>query len=600
MYRVLCVGEKKPRVIYSPFEPIHGTILTLDDKETPFVVDMTPDPENPIAYLSALRNVPESDPSLARFHEDIEAARASDDMQPYPCALAWALRGAGRGSPKVISRAFEEAFGQGETRNNLAQNPIFLLYYGLPINVLDAMNIIPETHRSWAQMVAELVKHTYNGNTVLPGSFDAWQDPNLLVTQQPSGIQLRRIGEAEERIAKNIQKNETTHVPLPHLNTQRLDDQQRSVFENIGQYRISLLVGGPGTGKTFTMRSIVEHWPHDVILAASTAAAADVLTRATGRQATTVHRMLKMTRNTGSARAPEPNPNTLIIIDEASMTDTTTMAALLDWIPWHTRLLLVGDNMQLPSVGAGDILRDLQAVLPKVVLTKQYRASSDMSTVYDRLREGVLPEPNGPATEEDIFEAIAEMRKTHPIEDILVLSPQHEGRLGVKYLNTQLQVAFQPPKRILLSTGVGCGDVIVLKKNINNLNLFNGQRFVVESVGVLPNGSQWMQIHNVRTKEAFVFSGSDIGLFHLGYASTIHSAQGLQAPAVVVAIPDHVRQVEFRALLTAITRAQEQTQIFGDISKVENPSRQTTLVERYLALQAARLQLESTQQPVLS
>lgn len=595
-FSVLLQGETTPRNIFSPFQPIAGLFIDLDDHMR--VIAMRPNPKNVIPYLTTYLNIRFDSPRLEKYQDPHTIDWETEPLlQPFPCELAWKIREAGI-HPKKINEAFERAFDNGETREMVAKNPIFMIYHGIPFIALQRMNAIPPEYQSWATTVETIVKDTQKGNTVFLGDFNVQgspilKDPNIVLSQSPQGLQMRRLAESEERIARNLLDNRTTHVAIKDIPMKNINDDQKKVFENVQQYRYSILVGGPGTGKTHTMRSVVEAWPYDVLLTGCTAAAADVLTKATGKHAVTIHSLIGFNKQTGVATGKKPNPNTLIVVDESSMLDTYLMAALTDWLPSHARVLFVGDDMQLPSVEPGDILRDLQSILPQVKLTKQYRGSKDLEKVYADLRNGVIPPSSGPNSEEAILTELHALLQRYSKNEILVVTPYNKGPISKESLNERLQRIYQPPQRIILSSKIGIGDVIVLRKNIQipqensgndplmNEKVFNGQRFIVESASVVDH-VQWLQARDPQTQKTYVFSGMDIEQFELGYATTIHLAQGSQAKVVFVVLPDNAN-IEFRSILTAATRAQEEIRIFGNIKNIRNESRTTTLVERYNA-----------------
>ncbi|MBG0562787.1 ATP-dependent RecD-like DNA helicase [Actinoplanes sp. NEAU-A11] len=356
--------------------------------------------------------------------------------------------------------------------------------------------------------------------------------------------------------------------------------------------KVAVLTGGPGCGKSFTVRSIVELAAAKrakIQLVAPTGRAAKRLAELTGHPAATVHRLLKLQPG-GDATFDRDNPldADLVVADEASMLDLILANKLVKAIPPGAHLLLVGDVDQLPSVGAGEVLRDLLAadVIPRVRLTQIFRQAAESGVVTNahRVNQGKPPLLQGLA---DFFlfpcddtEATAGLtvdvactripRKfgLDPRRDIQILTPMHRGPAGSGALNTLLQQQLTPGREGLPERRVGgrvfrVGDKVTqIRNNYDKgvAGVFNG------TVGVVTGLSPEEQTLSVRTDEDELIDYDFDELDELvhAYAITIHRSQGSEYPAVVIPLTTSAWMMLQRNLLyTAITRAKKLVVLVG-------------------------------------
>ncbi|WP_442875135.1 SF1B family DNA helicase RecD2 [Actinoplanes sp. NBC_00393] len=356
--------------------------------------------------------------------------------------------------------------------------------------------------------------------------------------------------------------------------------------------KVAVLTGGPGCGKSFTVRSIVELAAAKqarIQLVAPTGRAAKRLAELTGHPAATVHRLLKLQPG-GDATFDRDNPldADLLVVDEASMLDLILANKLVKAIPPGAHLLLVGDVDQLPSVGAGEVLRDLLAadVIPRVRLTQIFRQAAESGVVTNahRVNQGRPPKFDGMR---DFFlfpcddtEATAGLtvdvactripRKfgLDPRRDVQILTPMHRGPAGAGALNTLLQQELTPGREGLPERRMGgrvfrVGDKVTqIRNNYDKgvAGVFNG------TVGVVTGLSPEEQTLSVRTDEDelidYEFDELD-ELVH-AYAITIHRSQGSEYPAVVIPLTTSAWMMLQRNLLyTAITRAKKLVVLVG-------------------------------------
>ncbi len=357
--------------------------------------------------------------------------------------------------------------------------------------------------------------------------------------------------------------------------------------------RVAVLTGGPGCGKSFTVRSVVElarAKKAKVVLAAPTGRAAKRLSELTGADASTVHRLLEL-KPGGDAAYDRDRPldADLVVVDEASMLDLLLANKLVKAVPPGTHLLLVGDVDQLPSVGAGEVLRDLLAPdspVPAVRLTRIFRQAQQSGVVTNahRINSGVPPITQGLTdfylfAEEDTEEAgrltvdVAARRipakfGLDPRRDVQVLAPMHRGPAGAGTLNGLLQQAITPARPDLPERRFGgrvfrVGDKVTQIRN----NYEKGQNGVFNgTVGVVTALDVVEQRLTVRTDEdeevGYGFDELD-ELAH-AYAVTIHRSQGSEYPAVVIPITTGAWMMLQRNLLyTAVTRAKRLVVLVG-------------------------------------
>lgn len=372
-----------------------------------------------------------------------------------------------------------------------------------------------------------------------------------------------------------------------------LAPEQREAVRLALTERVAVLTGGPGCGKSFTVRSVVElarAKQARVVLAAPTGRAAKRLSELTGAEASTVHRLLEL-KPGGDAAYDRDRPleADLVVVDEASMLDLLLANKLVKAVPPGAHLLLVGDVDQLPSVGAGEVLRDLLAdggPVPAVRLTRIFRQAQQSGVVTNahRINSGVRPVTRGLPDfflfpEDDAEEAarltvdvvarrIPAKFGLDPRRDVQVLTPMHRGPAGAGALNGLLQQALAPGRPELPEKRYGgrvfrVGDKVTQIRNNYDKGangVFNG---TVGVVGSLSTDDQRLTVRTDEDEEvAYDFDELD-ELAH-AYAVTIHRSQGSEYPAVVVPVTTSAWMMLQRNLLyTAVTRAKRLVVLVG-------------------------------------
>lgn len=414
-----------------------------------------------------------------------------------------------------------------------------------------------------------------------------------------------------------------------------LDDLQKEAVLQAAQNGIFILSGGPGTGKTTTINAIIRYFEReglDIMLAAPTGRAAKRMTEATGFEAKTIHRLLELNgsfaedgkRARFERNEDMPLETDVIIIDEMSMVDIHLFYALLKAVPLGCRLVLVGDVNQLPSVGPGQVLRDLieSAGFPVVILKKIFRQASTSDIVVNahRINEGQQIELGNKS--EDFFflsrnnvdviykhmillilEKLPKYVEAKP-HQIQVLTPMRKGSLGVEVLNGILQRYMNPPDKDKAEYEYGDvifreGDKVMQVKNnyqleweiVNYFNLpidrgtgvFNGDTGIILSINTFAQTLTVEYEDNKRVEYHF----SQLDELELAYAVTIHKAQGSEYPAVVMPLLGGPKQLLNRNLLyTGITRAKRCVTILGSEDTIFQMIQNGDARKRYTGLLA--------------
>jgi exodeoxyribonuclease V alpha subunit len=378
---------------------------------------------------------------------------------------------------------------------------------------------------------------------------------------------------------------------LDRQSTIKLTDQQKKAVQMALTEKVSILTGGPGTGKSTITASVIKILRvrnGSVLLCAPTGRAAKRLTETTGLEAKTIHRLLEF-KPSGASSFARDNTNPLdadlIIVDETSMIDVLLMNNLLDAVEAGSHLLLVGDVDQLPSVGPGNILRDLIAsqAIPVTRLDTIFRQSELSYIIVNahRINNGEMPVfPKDASdfflfTEEDPQKAadrvvdLASKRITDkfgfdPLADIQVLAPMHRGSAGVTELNTRLQEELNPssPGKPELRHGhrvFRVNDRVMQVVNNYDLSVFNGD------MGIISNIDLEEQLLTVKIDiRQVVYDYTQLDELIHAYAISIHKAQGSEFPVVIIPILNqHYMMLQRNLIYTAITRARKLVVLVG-------------------------------------
>ena len=418
-----------------------------------------------------------------------------------------------------------------------------------------------------------------------------------------------------------------------------LDEWQAEAVRQAATHGLFVLTGGPGTGKTTTIRAMISYFVgegYDIFLAAPTGRAAKRMSETTGYEAKTIHRMLEVNGAMSEAEESakqiggmfernESNPleADVIIIDEMSMVDITLLYALLKAVGAGTRLILVGDVNQLPSVGPGNVLRDIIAsgCFPVVTLQKIFRQASQSDIVVNahKINDGehialdnkskdffLLKRYDADVIINVMLQLVKQKMPRYvdaTSYDIQVLTPTRKGLLGVERLNTILQQYLNPPAKQKKEHQVGDrifreGDKVMQIRNNyqleweirsryglaidKGLGVFNGDVGIIQEIN--DYSSTVSVLYDENRLVQYPFKGLDE--LELAYAITIHKSQGSEYPAVVMPLLPGPRMLMNRNLLyTAVTRARKCITIVGDENVFYQMVDNTTQQRRYSGLQ---------------
>ena len=358
------------------------------------------------------------------------------------------------------------------------------------------------------------------------------------------------------------------------------DEIQADAIRQAAVSKIMILTGGPGTGKTTTTKGIISAYQSfglKILLAAPTGRAAKRMTETTGLEAKTIHRLLECKPLEGYQKNEENLlEGDVLIVDECSMIDLVLMNSLLKAIPAGMRVVLVGDIDQLPSVGAGNVLRDLidSGVVPVIRLTRIFRQAQTSRIIMNahRINEGQMPDlSNGKETDfffttkEDPEEAVREIVSLvqhklsryyrTPSSQIQVLTPMQKGVVGATNLNLALQEALNPQGDGLRRSGFifRRDDKVMQIRNNYDKEVFNGDIGIIESVD-LQNRTLKVNFD----QHVVEYESSELDELVHAYATTIHKAQGSEYPIVVMPVlMNHYVMLQRNLIYTGITRAKK-------------------------------------------
>ena len=396
----------------------------------------------------------------------------------------------------------------------------------------------------------------------------------------------------------------------------RLSNQQTSVLDVMAQEKVAILTGGPGTGKTSSIRAVIRLFKksgYHVELAAPTGRAAKRMTEATGFPARTIHRLLEFNpKPPGSFGRNVDNPleADLVVIDEVSMIDITLMHYLTRAIKSGTRLLLVGDVDQLPSVGPGNVLRDLidSGCIATVRLQTVYRQEAESTIIGNAhlINRGEMPvmssdrrgnfffsQKESPEEAADAIvrlctERLGKFYNIDPQKDVQVISPMYKGVLGVDNLNVLLREALNPGRDINCgSRQFRLGDRIMQTRNNYDKEVFNGDVGFIRAIDLEESTV------DVEYPEHVVKYGFDeLDEVVPAYAITVHKSQGSEYPVVIMpASTLHYVMLQRNLLYTAITRASKLVVLVGTRKALAIAVKNNKIEERYTSL-AERLRRE--------
>ncbi len=436
----------------------------------------------------------------------------------------------------------------------------------------------------------------------------------------------RRLREMIDAMPDSMASDLTAQIDeLERIEGLAFHSQQRQAIETAVTHGMTVITGGPGTGKTTIIKCIIKLLSvhGDVALAAPTGRAAKRMSEACGMEAKTLHRLLEYGGEEGDFARSEDNPLEIdtLIIDEMSMVDIFLMRSLLRALVPGTRLIMVGDADQLPSVGAGNVLRDIldSGVIPSVRLTEIFRQDEKSMIVYNahRINRGESPRLNAKGSDffferavspSDAAKRIVALCSARlpgflnldPVRQMQVLSPTKKGECGVWMLNQLLQAEFNPPasgkhERVRGDTTFREGDKVMQTRNNYQLKwkkdgaigiedgqgVFNGDIGFVTFIDPQEHVME-VQFDDERTA---TYEGGDVDDLELAYCISVHKSQGSEFPVVIMPAVGGPPMLLTRNLFyTAVTRARRMVMIVGRENAIEQMIANVNTRRRYSAL----------------
>jgi exodeoxyribonuclease V alpha subunit len=417
--------------------------------------------------------------------------------------------------------------------------------------------------------------------------------------------ELNRLKQAESTL-RQVQVDKALEWVEEKLKLKFAPEQKTAISQSI-QEKVHIITGGPGTGKSTITRAILrisEKLTDQILMAAPTGRAAKRMTEITGKKASTIHSLLEMDFQNGGFKKNKENPLKcdLLIIDEASMIDTLLFYHLMKAIPSTARVILIGDIDQLPSVGAGNVLKDLIAseTLGVTRLTQIYRqaANSKIVTNAHLINKGEFPEIMGGSdfkfieheSQEAILAEIVELitskipanTNLNRFNDIQVLAPMKRGMIGTENLNVVLQKVMNPSATPLSRMGrtFHIGDKVMQIRNDYEKLVFNGD---VGRILAIDLSAQTLTVSFEDKRVDYGFS--EIDDLVLAYAVSIHKYQGSECPCVIIPVHmSHFKMLHRNLLYTGITRGKKLVILVGTKQAIGMAVRNDEVKNRYTGL----------------
>jgi exodeoxyribonuclease V alpha subunit len=438
--------------------------------------------------------------------------------------------------------------------------------------------------------------------------------PPMYYSEKGAATRLRLMTEAFDSRLTDLRRTDWDKLlgDLAAGSPVALSRQQEDAVRSALTHKVSILTGGPGTGKTTTLRTVIaalERTRHRFMLASPTGRAAKRLSEATGHPARTIHRMLGYSPAQHGFNFNDENPldTDMIVVDEASMIDLVLFYNLLKAIPPDTHLLLVGDVDQLPSVGAGNVLNDVirSGIGPVTRLDVIFRQAESSQIVRNahRINRGESPDTSNrsddffifveedPDKAADLLIDVVEKRIPQkfgfdPLDDIQVLAPMYRGPVGVVALNQVLQDRLnnnqsgRKAERRLAGRVFRVGDKVIQTRNNYDKDVFNGD------IGRVYSFDMTNQIMAVRMDERVIkYDWSEADELTHAYCISVHRAQGSEYPCIVMpVVTQHYMMLQRNLLYTAVTRAKKLVVLVGTRKAIAIAVNNNDVAQRWSAL----------------
>ncbi|MEW6727101.1 MAG: ATP-dependent RecD-like DNA helicase [Bacillota bacterium] len=417
-------------------------------------------------------------------------------------------------------------------------------------------------------------------------------------------ISLRWVREYEESIAQDIKRltaQKYPPEPLPDSLLEGLTEAQKNAVTTALTHGLSVLTGGPGVGKTFTVKAVIEAFRYqepfgEIVLCAPTGRAARRLSEVTGYHASTVHKLLGMREDAALRNRKNPLRCDLILVDETSMVDLVMAKRLLEAVPDGARVLLVGDADQLPSVGPGNILRDILGIVPTARLTEIFRQAAESQIVVnahrvnrgemiwiDRYKDDfVFVERDDP---EEIARTIAAYYKSFKCDplDVQVLSPMKKGPVGTVALNRLIQGEKTGPEIRYGQHVYRVNDKVIQTRNNYDKGVFNGDIGIIRKIE--KDEEREAVVHVQYNGDLIPYALEEVRELEPAFACTTHKAQGSEFKIVILpATTAHYMMLYRNLLYTALTRAKEKVVVVGTKKALAVAIKNDRPVQRYTKL----------------
>lgn len=436
-------------------------------------------------------------------------------------------------------------------------------------------------------------------------------EKNLLIVKREDRYYLKEMYESETLITKRfrmlsreedivIKDIDSKIKELENLFGITYNEQQFLAIKNSLLKQFLIITGGPGTGKTTIMKGVTELYrtvnklsyeqlQEKIALLAPTGRAAKRMSESTLLRASTIHRFLKWQKETNKFQVNEYNKSRVefVIIDEASMIDTYLMASLLKGISANCKILLVGDDHQLPSVGPGQVLHDLieSNFLQKVELTELYRQGKDsniLTLAYD-IRQGEVNEEvfnvgddltfikTTPAQVVDNVLEITDTYQDLSYKEFQILCPMYKTIAGIDEINRHVQNKVNPKTKNKKELQYGDvifreNDKVLQLTNMPDENVYNGDIGIIKEIKTAPKKEIIIDFDGNIVK----YTPSNFNNFRLAYAISIHKAQGSEFDVVIIPIVRNFNKMLYRKLIyTGITRSKKKLYLIGDINALK-------------------------------
>ncbi len=473
-----------------------------------------------------------------------------------------------------------------------------------------------------AQLETILAQQIFTGElerdtlTINGGSVEAYYLPMFFRAETGAAKRLKKLAESTSALQKRVRKMDwgTFLSDLAAESRVSLTDQQQSAVQAALSSKVSVLTGGPGTGKTTTLRMVIEALEAldaEYLLASPTGRAAKRLSEATDRDASTIHRMLGYAPPDGFNHDEDTPLNAdIVIVDEASMIDLWLFHHLLKALKPETHLMLVGDIDQLPSVGAGNVLNDvISSGIAFVTRLKTIFRQSEQSLIVanaHRINNGEIPRVTNEADSDFYFSVTEDAEEAadlvvdmvcnripsrfgyDPMQDVQVIAPMYRGAAGVHTLNERLQTALNPRGRQAEKRVSGrvfrVGDKIMQTRNNYDEDVFNGDIGFVNAIDY-----EFDQLEIALNGRFITYDESMVDDLIHAYCISTHRSQGSEYPVVVmVLLTQHYMMLQRNLLYTALTRAKKMVVLVGSRKALYMAVNNNKVAERYSGL-AARL-----------